>query len=219
MKSGNHINRDSPRAAATLESKARSAGKAGRSAAEHAERLEPAAEEVASPVTGHKTAPGADATAQRGDTSVGEQGPRFRIFVINTGWHSAASRVLNENIATLQELTREEPIYVLDQKTSLALLRRHTRLIGRDPIITVLDSTVLQTGDLKQPHGFRLHLGLLHREDQVLGALQQFARFINTQRGCKDIDDEVRRRFRREGMAGAFEIIMGGSADRMLTLL
>ena len=142
---------------------------------------------------------------------------RFRIFIIDSGWHSAAQKVLRENLALLDELTQQEAIYVLDHNASVDLLRRHRHLIGRDPIIVVHDVHALRTRGVTGPHGFRLHLGLVREEDRVLHALQAFARFVSTYRANRNIEDEVRERLHREGFAGAIEIIMGGHPNEIVT--
>ena len=57
-------------------------------------------------------------------------------------------------------------------------------------------------------HGFRLRLGLLRTHQQALLALQNFARFLRMHRQSADLEAEIRRELRREGLAGAIEIIL-----------
>nr|WP_294554418.1 hypothetical protein [uncultured Rhodopila sp.] len=149
-------------------------------------------------------------------TPSGEADVRLRIFIIDTGWNSAASRVLKENTEVLCNLTEFDPIYVLDHKTSVEMLRKHRQLIGRDPIISVHNMRALEKHGTDQQHGFRIHLGLLKSEAQVLVALRMFANFIARYRTSKDIEAQVRRVLRREGLAGAIEIIGGGHAGKVL---
>jgi hypothetical protein len=146
----------------------------------------------------------------------GEADLRLRIFIIDTGWNSAASRVLKENTEVLCSLTEADPIYVLDRETSVQMLRQHRQLIGRDPIISVHNMHALEKSGTDQEHGFRIHLGLLTSEEQVLVALRMFANFIARYRTSKNIEVQVRRRLRREGVAGAIEIIGGGHANELL---
>jgi hypothetical protein len=141
---------------------------------------------------------------------------RLRIFIIDTGWNSAASRVLKENTKVLCNLTQFDEIYVLDHKTSVEMLRKHRQLIGRDPIISVHNVRALEKHGTDHQHGFRIHLGLLTSEEQVLVMLQMFANFIARYRTSKDIEGQVRRVLRREGLAGAIEIIGGGHANELL---
>ncbi len=142
--------------------------------------------------------------------------PRFRIFVIDTGWNSVARKVLQENLALIRDFNEEELVYFLDRDKSVALLRRHCALIGHDPIITVHDLRAIHRHAVRHVHGFRLHLGLLRQEDQALRALQMFARFLRTHRAAKDLDKVVRQTLHKQGLAGAIEI-MGNVGYKHLT--
>ncbi len=155
-------------------------------------------------------------TAEPGVAGTG----RFQIFIIDTGWHSVARKVLNENLALLRDLLREDPIYVLDRESSVQAMRRYNHLIGRDPLITVVDTRAAKHRG-GQPHGFHLSLGLLREEGGVLQALQSFSRFLASHRDCADIDAVVRQKFRREGIAGAMTIVLSGgeSAEKILTAM
>src|SRR5271156_6528006 len=66
-------------------------------------------------------------------------GARFHIFVIDTGWNSAASKVVREHLHMIRDLNIDEEVYVLDRATSIALLRYYPLQVGRDPIIAVHD--------------------------------------------------------------------------------
>src|SRR6516165_2634705 len=50
--------------------------------------------------------------------------------------------------------------------------------------------------------------GLMRSEEQALLALELFARFLATHRRSVDLEADVRRNLRREGIIGAIEIIM-----------
>jgi hypothetical protein len=149
--------------------------------------------------------------AQRGTTD-GLSPPRFRIFIIDSGWNSAAHRVLQENFGLIRELQREDPIYVLTREQSIEFLRYHQDRIGREPIIAVHDLAAMSESGTDDFHGFRLHLGLMHSSQQALAALQNFVRFVSTHRQSIDLEAEIRRDLRREGMAGAIEIILAREA-------
>ena len=174
---------------------------------------EPIAEEVESVLGGGEAAesdkspglvPGAGAPA----------GPRFRIFVIDSGWHTVALKAMRENLPLFHALTGDDPIYVLDQAMSVALLRRHQELIGQDPIICVHDIRKFeQTGGTDGVHGIRMHLGHLHTEQAVAGAMQMLVQFLIRHRMADDIEALVRTNLRREGIAGAIKIMAGGAAE------
>ena len=142
--------------------------------------------------------------------------PRFRIFVIDTGWNSVARKALQENVDLIRAFNDEEEVYFLDRDKSIALLRKHSKLIGHDPIITVHDLRAIHRRRVHHVHGFRLHLGLLRQEDQALRALQMFARFLRMNRSATDLEKVVRQNLHRQGLAGAIEIV-GGIGYKHLT--
>jgi len=134
--------------------------------------------------------------------------PRFHIFIIDTGWDSPAHKVLQENFALLRELQRDDPIFVLGKEKSIEYLRHHQERIGHDPIIAVHDLAAMDDTGTTDFHGFRLRLGLLRTHQQALLALQNFVRFLRMHRQSVDLEADIRRGLRREGFAGAIEIIM-----------
>jgi hypothetical protein len=133
---------------------------------------------------------------------------RFQIFIIDSGWHSPARKVLHENFAMLSALQQGDPIYVLSTEESIALARRHSDMMGKSPSIAVHDLNALRRGGTGGFHGFRLHLGLMRTEQQALLALQAFVRFLATHRQSADLEAQIRRDLRREGIMGAIEIIL-----------
>lgn len=134
--------------------------------------------------------------------------PRFRIFIVDSGWNSAAHRVLQENFGLIRELQKDDPIYVLSREKSIELQRRHTERIGRDPVIAVHDMAAMGKSGTSDFHGFRLNLGLMRTPQQALLALQSFVRFMRSHRQSVDLEAEIRTDLRREGLAGAIDIIM-----------
>jgi hypothetical protein len=133
---------------------------------------------------------------------------RFHIFIVDSGWNSAAHRVLVENFALIRNLQKDDPIYVLSREQSIAFQRRHGSRIGRDPIIAVHDMDAIDRGGTTGFHGFRLSLGLLRTPQQALLGLQAFTRFLVTHRRSTDLEADIRANLRREGLMGAIEIIM-----------
>jgi hypothetical protein len=141
---------------------------------------------------------------------------RFRIFVIDSGWNSVASRVLKENLDLFLDIHREEPTYFLGRDVSVALLRQYDSLIGCDPIIMVHDMKVIRERGRDGVHGLRLHLGTMQTEIQVLAGLQMFARFLRTHRAAKNLEAEVRGKLMLEGLAGAIQIVGGAPQNIMI---
>jgi hypothetical protein len=134
--------------------------------------------------------------------------PRFRIFVIDSGWNSVARRVLRHNFALIRRLHKEDPIYLLSRRKSTEFIRRHRSLIGRDPIIAVHDLAAMAWHGTAGFHGFHLHLGIQRTPRQALVALQAFARFLAKHRQSADLEAEIRTELRREGFQGAVEIFL-----------
>jgi hypothetical protein len=141
---------------------------------------------------------------------------RFHIFIIDTGWNCAASKVLHDHIDIITHLNIDDELYVLDRATSIALLRHYPLQIGRDPTIAVHDLKPRHRHRIKHTHGFRMHLGILDEETQVLGALKMFARFLITHRNAADIDLLVRQDLQRQGFAGAIQIIGGHDHQKLI---
>jgi len=135
-------------------------------------------------------------------------GPRFRIFIIDSGWNSVAHKVLEENFELIRDLQKDDPIYVLSREQSIEFIRQHQDRIGREPLIAVHDLAAMSESGTNDFHGFRLHLGLLHTPQQALLALQNFARFLSTHRQSVDLEAEIRADLRREGLAGAIEVVL-----------
>lgn len=160
-------------------------------------------------VASSRNLPAAVSTVPAGRAS-DEQKELLRVFIIDSRWNSAASKVLHENIDVLHKLMGADPLFVLDQDASVEVLRQHRQLVGRDPIISVHNVGAMAVGGEQQEHGFRLHLGLLKTEAQVLHMLQIFSNFISRYRELQNLEASVKRKLRREGMAGTLEIIMGG---------
>jgi hypothetical protein len=142
--------------------------------------------------------------------------PRFHIFVIDTGWNCAASKVLRDHLNMISDLHIDDELYVLDRATSIALLRYYPLQVGRDPIIAVHDLRPRHRHRVKHTHGFRMHLGILDTEEQVLTALRMFARFLITHRNAADVDQLVRQHLHRQGLAGAIEILGGHEHGKMI---
>jgi hypothetical protein len=139
------------------------------------------------------------------------QETRFRVFVIDTGWNETAHRVLRKQIPLFDTLTGDTPTYWLDRRTSVALLRKHRELIGRDPILCVHDLRAIKRPGTLGVHGLRLHLGLLRSEDALTRALQMLVHFLARHEVSSNFEAEVRSRLQLEGLKGAIAIIAGNT--------
>ena len=158
----------------------------------------------------------ASAAPAEGDADQTSAAPRFRIFIVDSGWNSAAHRVLVENFALIRNFQKEDEIYVLSREQSIEFQRCHGSRIGRDPMIAVHDMNAMDKSGTTGFHGFRLSLGLLHTPQQALMGLQAFARFLVTHRRSTDLEADIRARLRREGLMGAIEIVMHHEAREII---
>jgi hypothetical protein len=140
-----------------------------------------------------------------------EQKPRFRVFVIDTGWNEAAHKVLRKQLPLFDTLTVDTPTYWLDRETSVALLRRHRELIGRDPILCVHDLQAVKRRGSLGVHGLRLHLGLLRSEYALTRALQMVIHFLARNEMTDNFEAQVRSRLQLEGLRGAVAIMAGAT--------
>jgi hypothetical protein len=178
--------------------------------------------DAAAPADGHSGSEVAGAPlAETGPSPVpaptgAKKDARFHIFVIDSGWNCAASKVLREHLNMISDLHIDDELFVLDRATSIALLRHYPLQVGRDPIIAVHDLRPRHRHRTKHTHGFRMHLGILDSEEQVLAALRMFARFLITHRNAADIDLLVRQDLHRKGLVGAIEILGGHEHQKMI---
>jgi hypothetical protein len=108
----------------------------------------------------------------------------------------------------LAAVQQGEPIYVLSREKSIAFVDRHPSMMGKGPVIAVHDLSELRKRGAHGFHGFRLHLGLMRTEAQALLALQMFTRFLAIHRQSADLEAQIRRDLRREGIMGSIEIIL-----------
>ncbi len=147
------------------------------------------------------------------------QETRFQVFVIDTGWNETAHRVLRKQIPLFDTLTGNTPTYWLNRATSVALLRRHRELIGRDPIVCVHDLRAIKRPGTLGVHGLRLHLGLLRSEDALTRALQMLVHFLARHEVSSNFEAEVQSRLQLEGLRGAIAIMAGTSPHNDLLKL
>ena len=73
------------------------------------------------------------------ETEESPSAPRFRIFIIDSGWDSPGHKVLQENFVLLRDFQKEDPIYLLGKEKSIEYLSQHQERIGQDRIIAVHD--------------------------------------------------------------------------------
>ncbi|RYU61371.1 hypothetical protein EWI61_05085 [Methylolobus aquaticus] len=154
-----------------------------------------------------QTAPDASAAlAESGSTA----GPRFHFFLIDSGWNSAAARVIRENIEMITRFQNDDPLFILDQEQSTALMRRHPHLIGKDPILLARDLHARGASGDGEYHGFHLNMGLVKDPVTAVAGLRKFLHLLAVHRHGANIEDVVKEQLHRAGLKGAIEILREG---------
>lgn len=138
---------------------------------------------------------------------------RFHFFLIDSGWNSAAARVVRDNIGMITRFQNNDPLFILDQEQSTALLRRHPHLIGKDPILLARDLQARGASDGSEYHGFHLNIGLIRDPVVAVEGLRKFLHFLAVHRHSGDFEKDIKAKLHREGLRGAIEVLrLGGEA-------
>jgi hypothetical protein len=132
---------------------------------------------------------------------------RFQLFIINTGWHSAASEVIEENLENFKSLMAPNPVYVLDTVQSREVLLSDPQRVGSDPCLLLVDQHASGGQGASGYHGFRLSLGRTSTKAEALNLFQTFTRFIVSNQNAKNIEKEVRSKLKKEGFQNVFEVL------------
>jgi hypothetical protein len=135
------------------------------------------------------------------------QRPRFHFFVIDSGWDSAAAKVVRDNLGMIAKFQQDDPLFLLTQEQSAELIRRNPQFIGKDPILLARDLDAVNREGRPEYHGFHLNLGVIKHPAKALNALQEFLAFLAIHRSSLDIEADIRERLHRDGLKGAIEVI------------
>ena len=132
---------------------------------------------------------------------------RLDIYIIDSGWDSLAHNYLQSVIDLFKAYLTDHNLYILSPEQSVAFLKEHPRLIGKDPIIAVVDKLARA---LDNPDGFgtRLELGLIKDPYRIEWLIKMFLRIVNDRKEILDIAYTFRKYNHKEGIRGAIEIIM-----------
>ncbi len=141
---------------------------------------------------------------------------RFDVFLIDTGWNVAISKVVRTNLRTAFEYHAHDSLYELTRAQSIEVLKRAPELIGCDPTIIVYDLYACSKPSANKYRGFRLNLGLMRHPEQAMARLQHFAHFVSVHRCAEDLDREVRRELHREGVEGIVKLLRETSAELLI---
>jgi hypothetical protein len=133
--------------------------------------------------------------------------PRFEVYVIDSGWKTEAGETLRESMDLFTKYLKDHDVYVLDEDQSENFLQHHPQLLGKDPIVAVLDRAAIERGS-SDGIGARLLLGRVHDKNRVQALLKMLLRIVNTRQLAQDLPKAVRQEVHREGVSGAIEVIM-----------
>ena len=133
--------------------------------------------------------------------------PRFEVYVIDSGWKTEAGETLRESMELFTKYLKDHDVYVLDEDQSEDFLQHHPQLLGKDPIVAVLDRAAIERGS-SDGIGARLLLGRIHDKTRVQSLLKMLLRIVNTRQLARDLPKAVREEVHREGVSGAIEVIM-----------
>jgi hypothetical protein len=133
--------------------------------------------------------------------------PCFEVYVIDSGWKNEASEVVRDSLDLFTKYLRRHTVYVLSEDQSEEFLQDHPQLLGKDPIIAILDRDAIER---RSPDGVgaRLLLGRIHNRTRVQSLLKMLLRIVNTRHLAIDLPGAIRREVHREGVSGAIEVIM-----------
>jgi hypothetical protein len=122
--------------------------------------------------------------------------------------------VIQEHVPLFQQYQPQDPVYVLTQEQSIAILKQAPEHIGKDPMIVLYDIYADQAKPPKEKpnyHGFRLNLGVIKHPEQALLKLQEFLKFVATHRTCECLSVEVERELHREGLGNMITLLREAS--------
>jgi hypothetical protein len=139
---------------------------------------------------------------------------RFNFFLIDTGWNEAISKLVHKHFPRwLHHHNPKDLLFILNPEQSVEVLKHAPYEIGHDPIILVYDLYAPDQTKAQTYKGFRLALGMIRHPEQAMARLQEFFRFLVTHRQSTNLDREIRRELRREGVEGMIKILRESTTE------
>jgi hypothetical protein len=120
------------------------------------------------------------------------------------------AEVVRRSMPLVAKYLRRHAVYILTADQSERFLQGHPQLLGKDPIIAVLDREAIRR-ESAGGIGARLLLGRVRDEHRALALLKMLLRILNTPELAADLPGSIRRFVHREGVAGAVETIMSAA--------
>ncbi|MFO0912538.1 MAG: hypothetical protein U0795_06260 [Pirellulales bacterium] len=127
-------------------------------------------------------------------------------FVIDSGWNEHAKKVLDDHLQMFEDLLSDHRLYVLNTEQSKGFLKQNIELIGKDPVLVMLDSDA-RVEKRRYGYGFRLCLGVMSPKKmrEHLSTVLRIA--CDSRKNGKQMMDEIRSTAHREGFDGMMELI------------
>ena len=132
---------------------------------------------------------------------------RYHVFMLDLGWRTEVSKVIHENLGVIHSCLNGCPLYVLSPAQTLKILQRDPHLIGSDPCLIIHDLRVGGAGGMDGYHGLRLSLGRAKDGREALRLFQDFMRFAAEHGNSPDIQRDVAKKLRREGLSETIELL------------
>lgn len=127
-------------------------------------------------------------------------------YIVDTGWNEKAKGILDTHLELFESFLAEHRVFVLSREQSKEILKRHIALIGKDPLLVMVDSDARVE---QRPYGYgvRLCLGAMHCKKirDNLGMVLQIA--CDSGKTGEQVIREIRAEAHREGVDGVMEII------------
>jgi hypothetical protein len=133
--------------------------------------------------------------------------PRFEIYVIDSGWQTPSADVFRAALPLFTKYLRRHEVHVLSADQSETFLQRHPQLLGKDPIVAIVDREAIRR-ESPDGVGARVLLGRVRDEHRVVALLKMLLRIVNTPELASELPGSIRRFVHREGVVGALEILM-----------
>ncbi len=133
-------------------------------------------------------------------------GRKLDIYVVDTGWNRKAKAILDEHLELFESFLGGHHVFLLSRQQSKEVLKQHIHLIGKDPLLVIVDSDARVEKHV-HGYGFRLCLGAM-KAGRIRENLSTVLHIICDQRlDGRQMVQRVRQEAHREGLAGVMEII------------
>ncbi|MBF0120715.1 MAG: hypothetical protein HQK79_17950 [Desulfobacterales bacterium] len=132
---------------------------------------------------------------------------RLDIYIIDSGWDDDSHIFLNQSMDLIKSYVKNHNCYIFSHEQSLKFLTSHPELIGKDPIIVVVDRLAKK---LNNPEGFgaRLMLGEVQDKSRIEWLIKMFLKVVNTHCETLDIAFTFKEYNYKQGLKGAVDIII-----------